>query len=159
MAIWLTRPTGDSAIQDASDEELAIAFEFETLRELDMILELDLLEALLAMDDEAIADFPQSERRMMRFLSEAERRAIRHEHRKFWRRNGIESNRNSPYVYDHGARNSLRQFEFSPKERRDLPARLHQLPAGERKELRKKNPKYARASRSRAKAAARAPAR
>ena len=51
MAIWLTRPTGDSAIQDASDEELAIAFEFETLRELDMILELDLLEALLAMDD------------------------------------------------------------------------------------------------------------
>ena len=93
-----------------------------------------------AMDDAAIADFPQSERRMMRFLSEAERRAIRHEHRKFWRRNGIESNRNSPYVYDHdhGARNSLRQFEFSPKERRDLRARLHQLPAEERKELRKK---------------------
>jgi hypothetical protein len=43
--------TPDTAIQDASDEELAIAFQFEVLNELDLIQELDLLEALLAMEE------------------------------------------------------------------------------------------------------------
>lgn len=80
MAVWLGRPQPETeversdftlsdandrdlaasdsldagpAIENASDEELAIAFELETLRELDVIWELDLLEALLAMENAA----------------------------------------------------------------------------------------------------------
>ena len=37
-------------IEEPSDEELAIAFELETLRDLDLIQELDLLEVLLEME-------------------------------------------------------------------------------------------------------------
>jgi len=44
------RPEAEIAPDDSSEEEIAIALELVTLRDLDLIQELDLLEALLAME-------------------------------------------------------------------------------------------------------------
>lgn len=61
VATWLWLPNSNldatpmavepvPALEEASDDELAIAFEFETLRDLDLIRDLDLLEALLDVE-------------------------------------------------------------------------------------------------------------
>lgn len=70
------------------------------------------------------------------FLTEAERRALRLEGRKFRRQPGLGRTHDASLA--HGTPGPLGPFEFSPDERRILRNRVQRLPTQEREELRSK---------------------
>ena len=76
------------------------------------------------------------EHRIMHFLSEDERKAIRLERRDFRQRHRLDLR--GDFGHGQRERRSLGEFEFSSRERYLLRARFHQLRDEERKELREK---------------------
>ncbi len=91
-----------------------------------------MLERLAAAPPEERRRILRRQRRILRFLPEAERQKIRRERQQFAKQYGLDTAR------EREGWDAIREFNFTPEERRMLRARVRRLSQSERRELRSK---------------------